>query len=193
MHFSPSSAFVWLSCPVAPLSCHKTHRLSFSQTETTDSGDYVNSLTHNSETAIYFAAKNGHTRSVRLLLKVGADVNLKTHDMSCPLFAGESTCQWHQCSEKLLESLDGCSPNPCSFPYLSVSLLLMSLLWATLVWKVVLCLCSRGWGSPGGGESTDPTWSRGEWSALRVRLVLSTPGCIQGELSLARQSWQQLS
>ncbi|XP_062374708.1 ankyrin repeat and SOCS box protein 3 [Sardina pilchardus] len=52
-----------------------------------DSGDYVNSLTHNSETPIYFAAKDGHVRSVKLLLKVSADVNLKTHDMSCPLFA----------------------------------------------------------------------------------------------------------
>lgn len=55
--------------------------------KTADSCDYANSLTHNSETPIYFAAKNGHVRSVRLLLKVGADVSLKTHDMSCPLFA----------------------------------------------------------------------------------------------------------
>ncbi|XP_031439184.1 ankyrin repeat and SOCS box protein 3 isoform X2 [Clupea harengus] len=52
-----------------------------------DSCDYVNSLTHNSETPLYFAAKNGHVRSVKLLLKVAADVNLKTHDLSCPLFA----------------------------------------------------------------------------------------------------------
>lgn len=57
----------------------------------------------------------------------------------------------------------------------------------------VLYLYSSGWGSPGGGKSTDPTWSWGEWPTLRVRLVLSTPGRIQGELSLATTPCQQLS
>ncbi|KAL2102253.1 hypothetical protein ACEWY4_001421 [Coilia grayii] len=52
-----------------------------------ESCDYVNSLTHNSETPLYFAAKNGHVRSVRLLLKESADANLKTLDLACPLFA----------------------------------------------------------------------------------------------------------
>ncbi|XP_072523822.1 ankyrin repeat and SOCS box protein 3 isoform X2 [Salminus brasiliensis] len=48
---------------------------------------YVNSLTHNSETPLYFAAKNGHIRAVNQLLKGGADINKMSNDLSCPLFA----------------------------------------------------------------------------------------------------------
>uniref|UniRef100_A0AAY4EZQ2 SOCS box domain-containing protein n=1 Tax=Denticeps clupeoides TaxID=299321 RepID=A0AAY4EZQ2_9TELE len=54
--------------------------------------DYVNALTHNGETAIYLAAKNGRTRSVRWLVKAGADASLKTSDLSCPLFAAVDGC-----------------------------------------------------------------------------------------------------
>lgn len=49
--------------------------------------DYVNTLTHNSETPLYFAAKYGHLRAVKWLIKAGADINRKTNDLSCPLYA----------------------------------------------------------------------------------------------------------
>lgn len=49
--------------------------------------DYVNTLTHNSETPLYFAAREGHLRAVRCLIKGGADLNRTTNDLSCPLFA----------------------------------------------------------------------------------------------------------
>lgn len=53
-----------------------------------DSGeDYVNSLTHNSETPLYFAAKNGHFRAARRLIRAGADLNKMSNDLSSPLFA----------------------------------------------------------------------------------------------------------
>ncbi|KAI4897189.1 hypothetical protein NFI96_014894 [Prochilodus magdalenae] len=51
------------------------------------SEDYVNSLTHNSETPLYFAAKNGHIRAANQLIKAGADINKMSNDLSCPLFA----------------------------------------------------------------------------------------------------------
>uniref|UniRef100_A0A8C2DKJ6 Ankyrin repeat and SOCS box containing 3 n=1 Tax=Cyprinus carpio TaxID=7962 RepID=A0A8C2DKJ6_CYPCA len=49
--------------------------------------DYVNTLTHNSETPLYFAARNGHLRAVKCLIKGGADINRTTNELSCPLFA----------------------------------------------------------------------------------------------------------
>ncbi|TSK14849.1 Ankyrin repeat and SOCS box protein 3 [Bagarius yarrelli] len=49
--------------------------------------DYVNSLTHNSETPLYFAAKNGHLRAARHLIRAGADLNKMSNDLSSPLFA----------------------------------------------------------------------------------------------------------
>ncbi|XP_026132743.1 ankyrin repeat and SOCS box protein 3 [Carassius auratus] len=49
--------------------------------------DYVNTLTHNSETPLYFAARNGHLRAVKWLIKGGADINRTTNELSCPLFA----------------------------------------------------------------------------------------------------------
>ncbi|XP_036428328.1 ankyrin repeat and SOCS box protein 3 isoform X1 [Colossoma macropomum] len=51
------------------------------------SEDYVNSPTHNSETPLYFAAKNGHIRAANRLIKGGADINKMSNDLSCPLFA----------------------------------------------------------------------------------------------------------
>lgn len=51
--------------------------------------DYVNTLTHNSETPLYFAARNGHLRAVKWLIKGGADINRTTNELSCPLFAGK--------------------------------------------------------------------------------------------------------
>ncbi|XP_026858412.2 ankyrin repeat and SOCS box protein 3 isoform X1 [Electrophorus electricus] len=49
--------------------------------------DYVNSLTHNSETPLYFAAKNGHLRAVNRLIKGGGDIKKMSNDLSSPLFA----------------------------------------------------------------------------------------------------------
>ncbi|XP_027132873.1 ankyrin repeat and SOCS box protein 3 isoform X2 [Larimichthys crocea] len=48
---------------------------------------YVNSLTHEGESACYLAAKHGHVAVVRLLLKAHADINQLTNDLSCPLYA----------------------------------------------------------------------------------------------------------
>ncbi|XP_063073009.1 ankyrin repeat and SOCS box protein 3 isoform X2 [Engraulis encrasicolus] len=62
-------------------------RLLAASKEAMESCNYVNSLTHNSETPLYYAAKNGHLCSVRLLIEESADPNLKTLDLACPLFA----------------------------------------------------------------------------------------------------------
>ncbi|KAI5623419.1 ankyrin repeat and SOCS box protein 3 [Silurus asotus] len=48
--------------------------------------DYVNSLTHNSETPLFFAAKNGQLRAARRLIRAGADLNKMSNDLSSPLF-----------------------------------------------------------------------------------------------------------
>ncbi|XP_068162219.1 ankyrin repeat and SOCS box protein 3 isoform X2 [Antennarius striatus] len=48
---------------------------------------YVNSLTHEGESACYLAAKCGHLSVVRLLLKAHANINQLTNDLSCPLYA----------------------------------------------------------------------------------------------------------
>lgn len=48
---------------------------------------FVNSLTHEGESACYLAAKHGHLSVVRLLLKADADINQLTNDLSCPLYA----------------------------------------------------------------------------------------------------------
>ncbi|MEQ2162119.1 hypothetical protein GOODEAATRI_016529 [Goodea atripinnis] len=53
--------------------------------------DYVNSLTHEGESACYLAAQRGHLAVVRLLLKAHADLNQLTNDLSCPLYAGFPT------------------------------------------------------------------------------------------------------
>ncbi|XP_068610831.1 ankyrin repeat and SOCS box protein 3 [Brachionichthys hirsutus] len=52
---------------------------------------YVNSLTHEGESACYLAAKCGHLSAVRLLLKTHADINQLTNDLSCPLYAAVDT------------------------------------------------------------------------------------------------------
>ncbi|KAM7370351.1 hypothetical protein PAMP_009906 [Pampus punctatissimus] len=48
---------------------------------------YVNSLTHEGESACYLAAQRGHLVVVRLLLKAHAHINQLTNDLSCPLYA----------------------------------------------------------------------------------------------------------
>lgn len=48
---------------------------------------YVNSLTHEGESACYLAAQRGHLAVVRLLLKADANINQLTNDLSCPLYA----------------------------------------------------------------------------------------------------------
>ncbi|XP_037610100.1 ankyrin repeat and SOCS box protein 3 isoform X3 [Sebastes umbrosus] len=48
---------------------------------------YVNSLTHEGESACYLAAQRGHLAVVRLLLKAHSNINQLTNDLSCPLYA----------------------------------------------------------------------------------------------------------
>uniref|UniRef100_H2T2M1 Ankyrin repeat and SOCS box containing 3 n=1 Tax=Takifugu rubripes TaxID=31033 RepID=H2T2M1_TAKRU len=48
---------------------------------------FVNSLTHEGESACYLAAKHGHVAVVQLLLRARADFNHLTNDSSCPLYA----------------------------------------------------------------------------------------------------------
>ncbi|XP_074519953.1 ankyrin repeat and SOCS box protein 3 isoform X2 [Halichoeres trimaculatus] len=48
---------------------------------------YVNSLTHEGESACYLAAQRGHLAVVKHLLKAHADMNQLTNDLSCPLYA----------------------------------------------------------------------------------------------------------
>ncbi|KAG1931857.1 serine/threonine-protein phosphatase 6 regulatory ankyrin repeat subunit A [Pimephales promelas] len=65
--------------------------------------DYVNTLTHNSETPVYFASRNGHLRAVKWLIKGGADINRTTNELSCPLFAGANVnCQANDLATPLL-------------------------------------------------------------------------------------------
>uniref|UniRef100_A0A3Q0TDJ0 Ankyrin repeat and SOCS box containing 3 n=1 Tax=Amphilophus citrinellus TaxID=61819 RepID=A0A3Q0TDJ0_AMPCI len=47
---------------------------------------YVNSLTHEGESACYLAAQRGHLEVVRFLLRAHADINQLTNDLSCPLY-----------------------------------------------------------------------------------------------------------
>ncbi|XP_057682121.1 ankyrin repeat and SOCS box protein 3-like isoform X2 [Corythoichthys intestinalis] len=48
---------------------------------------YVNSTTHEGETACYLAAEHGHLPTLRLLVKAGADINQQTNEHLCPLYA----------------------------------------------------------------------------------------------------------
>lgn len=50
-------------------------------------GAFVNSLTHEGESACYLAAQRGHLAAVRLLLRAHADIDQLTNDSSCPLYA----------------------------------------------------------------------------------------------------------
>ncbi|KAL3051917.1 hypothetical protein OYC64_002024 [Pagothenia borchgrevinki] len=49
--------------------------------------DYVNSLTHEGESACYLAAQRGHLAAVQLLLKAHSNINQLTNNLSCPLYA----------------------------------------------------------------------------------------------------------
>ncbi|XP_027033585.2 LOW QUALITY PROTEIN: ankyrin repeat and SOCS box protein 3 [Tachysurus fulvidraco] len=62
-------------------------RLLLSASASDNCEDYVNSLTHNSETSLYFAAMNGHLRAARHLIRAGADLDKMSNDLSSPLFA----------------------------------------------------------------------------------------------------------
>ncbi|XP_070708088.1 ankyrin repeat and SOCS box protein 3 [Pempheris klunzingeri] len=48
---------------------------------------FVNSLTHEGESACHLAAQRGHLAVVRLLLKAHTNINQLTNDLSCPLYA----------------------------------------------------------------------------------------------------------
>ncbi|XP_029383374.1 ankyrin repeat and SOCS box protein 3 isoform X2 [Echeneis naucrates] len=48
---------------------------------------YVNSLTHEGESACYLAAQRGHLSAVRLLVTAHANIDQLTNDLSCPLYA----------------------------------------------------------------------------------------------------------
>lgn len=48
---------------------------------------FLNSVTHEGESACFLAAQNGHLSVIKLLLKAKADVNQQTNDLSCPLYA----------------------------------------------------------------------------------------------------------
>ncbi|XP_059180062.1 ankyrin repeat and SOCS box protein 3 [Centropristis striata] len=51
------------------------------------SSSFVNSVTHEGESACYLAAQRGHLSLVRLLITAQADINQLTNDLSCPLYA----------------------------------------------------------------------------------------------------------
>ncbi|XP_061562551.1 ankyrin repeat and SOCS box protein 3 isoform X2 [Phycodurus eques] len=51
---------------------------------------YVNSSTHEGESACYLAAGRGHLNAVRLLLRASANIDQLTNDRSCPLYAAVS-------------------------------------------------------------------------------------------------------
>uniref|UniRef100_A0A3Q3KCZ9 SOCS box domain-containing protein n=1 Tax=Monopterus albus TaxID=43700 RepID=A0A3Q3KCZ9_MONAL len=48
---------------------------------------YVNSLTHEGESACHLAAQRGHLAVVQLLLEAHANIDQLTNDLSCPLYA----------------------------------------------------------------------------------------------------------
>ncbi|KAF7657941.1 hypothetical protein LDENG_00019220 [Lucifuga dentata] len=48
---------------------------------------YVNSLTHEGESACYLAAQRGHLAVIKLLLTKHSDINQLTNDLSSPLYA----------------------------------------------------------------------------------------------------------
>lgn len=54
---------------------------------TLDFRSFVNSQTHEGETALFLAARSGHLSVIKLLLKAKADIDLQTNDLSCPLYA----------------------------------------------------------------------------------------------------------
>ncbi|XP_077406128.1 ankyrin repeat and SOCS box protein 3 [Vanacampus margaritifer] len=51
---------------------------------------YVNSATHEGESACFLAARHGHLDAVRLLIKARANIDQLTNDLSCPLYAAVS-------------------------------------------------------------------------------------------------------
>ncbi|XP_061731977.1 ankyrin repeat and SOCS box protein 3 [Nerophis ophidion] len=52
--------------------------------------DFINSATHEGESACYLAAKRGCPAMVRILLRAGANINQSTNDLSSPLYAAVS-------------------------------------------------------------------------------------------------------
>nr|XP_057921882.1 ankyrin repeat and SOCS box protein 3 isoform X2 [Doryrhamphus excisus] len=55
-----------------------------------DIRSFVNSATHEGESACHLAARCGCLPAVRILVRAGADVNQCTNDLSCPLYAGKT-------------------------------------------------------------------------------------------------------
>ncbi|XP_061782771.1 ankyrin repeat and SOCS box protein 3 [Nerophis lumbriciformis] len=51
---------------------------------------FINSATHEGESACYLAAKRGCLAMVRILLRAGANINQSTNDLSSPLYAAVS-------------------------------------------------------------------------------------------------------
>lgn len=120
--------------------------------------DYVNTLTHNSETPLYFAAKYGHLRAVKWLIKAGADINRKTNDLSCPLYAGKNPKQ---------PTISACLPHVCF------------LFWVLLYIALVFVPSCRWW-KQRCDWAVGAKWSRSQWHSFFVRLVLPPSSCLQG-------------
>ncbi|KAM9831251.1 ankyrin repeat and SOCS box protein 3 [Neosynchiropus ocellatus] len=66
---------------------------------------FVNSLTHEGESACFLAARHGHVGVVKLLLRAQSDINQLTNDLSCPLYTGTAQpphCHHHRHHDKPL-------------------------------------------------------------------------------------------
>lgn len=122
--------------------------------------DYVNTLTHNSETPLYFAARNGHLRAVKWLIKGGADINRTTNELSCPLFAGKPKVPRITITDHVYHVY---------FPSLESCYIFVSFFVPSCRWWVQRC-----------GGAAGAKWSRSQRDSLSFRLVLSPSSCLQG-------------